>query len=878
MGAVPPRVTPNATGHELVEQALREQEQRLGLLTDNVPAMIAYLDAGCRYRYANLRYRMFYAGSAAPIEGRTLAEVLGEKTWQSVRPRIEQALSGEALNFEAERRQHDDAARHVAVSLVPHRDETTGGVRGLYILVLDVTAQHQAETALREREAGLRHAQEMVGLAYVVVGPGGACQRWSENWPHLLGLPAARLPRTTRDSLALVHPEDRGRFRAVAIEAGRSRERTVLEYRMHRGDGSLIHVLQTMEPVGEPDAHGRSHWFVTMLDVTEQKRTEERVRRLNRVYAVLSGINGAIVRIRDRQELLDEACRIAVELGGFRFAWICRVDAAAGRLVPAASAGLADHFLERMCARLSLRDDAPRGHGIVARAVRENRALFVNRVEGDPLILDKGLGEEQGVRSVGVLPIALGGKAVAALGLHAAEADAFDEQEQRLLQELAGDIAFGLDHIEKEEKVRHLAYYDQLTGLANRTLLLERLAQQLSAARGAGEGLALVIVNLERFKIVNDSLGRQVGDELLRQIGARMRLAAGDETRVARVGPDQFAIVIPGLRPHEDLALRLRKGNANVTRDPFVIEGRELRVSFRSGVALFPADGADADSIFRNAEAALKKARSGEPFVFYAQEMTERIAEDLELENRLRLAVERGEFVLHYQPKLDLATKRMNGAEALIRWQSPDAGLVPPSKFIPMLEQTGLIAQVGPWALARAVEDQRRWRARGLAVPRISVNVSALELRQPEFVEGVKAALARGAPAAIDLEITESLLMENVERNVEKLKELRALGVGVAIDDFGTGYSSLGYLARLPVQALKIDRSFIVTMFEDADIMTLVSTIISLAHTLHLKVVAEGVDSESQAKILRSLRCDEVQGYLYSEPLAPEAFEALLTA
>jgi diguanylate cyclase (GGDEF)-like protein len=615
-----------------------------------------------------------------------------------------------------------------------------------------------------------------------------------------------------------------------------------------------------------------------MLDVTEQKRAEERIRRLNRVYAVLSGINGAIVRIRERQELFAEACRIAVELGGFRFAWIAGVDAAAGRLAPEASAGDGRDLLERLCERLSLRDDAPRGHGIVARALRENRALFVNQVEGSSLILEPALAE-RGVRSVGVLPISLGGKPVAALGLNSTEPDAFDEQEQRLLQELAGDIGFGLDHIEKEEKVRYLAYYDQLTGLANRSLLLERLAQQLDAARAAGQSLALVIVNLERFKIVNDTLGRQVGDELLRQIAARVRLAAGDESRVARVGADQFAIVVPGLGPHEELSQRLQKGHAYVTRDPFVIDARELRVSFRSGVALFPADGADAESLFRNAEAALKRSRSGELFVLYTQEMTERIAEDLDLENRLRRAVERGEFVLHYQPKFDLATRRLTGAEALIRWASPDdAALVPPSKFIPMLEQTGLIARVGPWALARAVEDQRSWRVRGFAVPRVSVNVSAVELRRPEFVSLVKEALARGANPAIDLEITESLLMENVEQNVDKLKELRALGVGVAIDDFGTGYSSLGYLARLPVQSLKIDRSFIITMFEDADIMTLVSTVISLAHTLHLKVVAEGVDSEAQAKILRSLRCDEVQGYLYSEPLAPEAFASLLTA
>jgi EAL domain-containing protein (putative c-di-GMP-specific phosphodiesterase class I) len=293
-------------------------------------------------------------------------------------------------------------------------------------------------------------------------------------------------------------------------------------------------------------------------------------------------------------------------------------------------------------------------------------------------------------------------------------------------------------------------------------------------------------------------------------------------------------------------------------------------------VALFPADGADADSLFRNAEAALRKARSGEDFVFYAQQMTESIAEKLELENRLRLALERREFELHYQPKLDLATRRITGAEALLRWRSPQLGLVQPGRFIPMLEEIGLIGQVGAWALGQAVEDQSRWRSRGRTAPRVSVNVSALELRRPDFVSGVKKALARAAAPAIDLEITESVLMEDIEGSVQKLQALRELGVGVAIDDFGTGYSSLGYLARLPVQALKIDRSFVLTMLDNRDVMTLVSTIISLSLALRLRVIAEGVESEEQARALQLLRCDEVQGFLFGVPVPAAELEAAL--
>jgi diguanylate cyclase (GGDEF)-like protein/PAS domain S-box-containing protein len=870
-------ITQDVTERIRAERALHEEQERLALLAENVPAMIAYIDADHRYRYANPRYRLFYGGSEAPIAGRRIQEVLTPQTWEAARASFARALAGETVSYEGERWLHDGSRRYVSVSLVPHRGEG-GAVLGLYILAMDITARHQAQRALRESEAGMRHAQEMAGLAYVVLGTDGRYERWSESWPRVLGLEPARLPKTTRESLDMVHADDRERFRQTAVQAARSRQRTVLEYRMQRGDGALAHLLQIMEPLGEPDAAGRVRWFVTMQDITERKLAESRIQRLNRVYAVRSGINAAIVRIRDRQELYQEVCRIGVERGGFPFVWLARVDAAGQRLVPVASAGEAGDFMERIRERLSLRDQVPGGHGLAAVAVRERRAVFVNDVEGSPHVLLKDLHRALGIRAVGVLPIVVEGAPVAALGLQAAEAGFFDEQEQRLLLELAGDIAFALDHIEKEERVRYLAYYDALTGLANRSLLLERLAAQTAAARERAAPLALAILNVERFKSLNDTLGRLAGDELLRQVAQRLGAAAGDSSRVARVGADEFALVRSPAGGRDEEAQWLREAQARVTREPFVLGGRELRVSLRAGVAVFPADGADADSLFRNAEAALRRARGGEPLVFYAPEMTERSAEKLELENRLRLAVERGEFVLYYQPKLDLATRRITGAEALIRWQSAELGLVPPARFIPMLEETGLIGQVGGWALAQAVDDQQRWRSRGRAAPRVSVNVSALELRRPDFVAGVKAALARGVAPLIDLEITESVLMEDLERNVQTLKALRELGVGAAIDDFGTGYSSLGYLARLPVQTLKIDRSFIVTMLDNQDVTTLVSTIVSMSRALRLRVVAEGVDSEAQARTLYLLGCDEVQGHLFGKAVPAAEFEALLPA
>jgi EAL domain-containing protein (putative c-di-GMP-specific phosphodiesterase class I) len=291
-----------------------------------------------------------------------------------------------------------------------------------------------------------------------------------------------------------------------------------------------------------------------------------------------------------------------------------------------------------------------------------------------------------------------------------------------------------------------------------------------------------------------------------------------------------------------------------------------------------PRDGADFETLNRNAETALKRAKAtGDRFVAYAGHMTEKVAEKLTLENKLRLALENEEFVLHYQPKVDLESRRIEGVEALIRWSSSELGLVPPMDFIPLLEETGLILEAGAWAMQRAALDRRSWMERGLAAPRVSVNVSAIQLRRRDFVETVRTALAKDAAGpGLDLEITESLVMEDIEDNMRKLSAVRDLGVNIAVDDFGTGYSSLRYLAMLPVHTVKIDSSFIVTMLKDSSVMNLVSTIVGLAHSLKLKVVAEGVESEEQAAALLAMKCDQMQGFLVSRPLPGEALAALL--
>jgi PAS domain S-box-containing protein/diguanylate cyclase (GGDEF)-like protein len=610
-------------------------------------------------------------------------------------------------------------------------------------------------------------------------------------------------------------------------------------------------------------------------DITARKQAEARIHRMQRVYAVLSGINALIVRVGDRDELFQGACRIAIEAGQFPMAWVGVVDRETKKVKPVAWGGEAEKFLAS--APLSMSQSRAVGRGMSGNAIAEKKAVVANDIQNDPRTQMKEQCKERGIGSLVMLPLVVQGEGIGLLALYAKEVGFFDDEEMKLLLELAGDISFALDHIAKAEKLDYLAYYDSLTGLANRSLFHERLVQYVSAAQSEKTGLAVAVVDVDRFKIINDSLGRQAGDELLRQIAERLEGHAGP-IRMARISADRFAIVRTSASSESEVARLIEQWLAECFGPPYTVSGTELRVSAKAGIALFPNDGTDADALFQNAEAALKKAKTtGERYLFHTQQMTERIGEKLALENKLRQALEKEEFVLYYQPKVDTATRRIDSVEALIRWQSPELGLVPPMQFIPLLEETGLILEVGAWALRRAVQDHRTWMERGPSAPRIAVNVSPVQLRKRDFVASVEEALRLGSvPPGIDLEITESLVMEDIEANMKKLEAVRVLGVSIAIDDFGTGYSSLGYLAKLPVNSLKIDRSFIITMLEDAATMTLVSTIISMAHSLRLKVVAEGVDSEEQASALKGLGCDQMQGYLLSKPVDFDAVSVLL--
>jgi diguanylate cyclase (GGDEF)-like protein len=448
----------------------------------------------------------------------------------------------------------------------------------------------------------------------------------------------------------------------------------------------------------------------------------------------------------------------------------------------------------------------------------------------------------------------------------------------RLLPAVQRELRESAARRRQREKLHHLAYFDSITGLANRTLFVERLAQLTKVAAHARRQVAVAVIDVDRFRAINDSLGRKAGDELLAQLGARLAQRVADPSHVARVGADQFAVAHPEPRSETQVAHDAQDLLWQCLGEPFHLEEGEYRITAKAGIAFFPDDGSDADQVLRSAEAAVARAKaSAEPLLFYTAQMTIRIAEQLVLENRLRRAIEDDEFELHYQPKVNMQDRRIVGVEALIRWRSPDLGLVLPARFIPLLEETGMMVQLGAWVLNRAVTDQRRWVAQGAPHTRIAVNVSVVQLLRPDFVAVVGNAVAADAGApGIDLEITEGLLVDDFENSIAKLAALRDLGLRIALDDFGTGYSSLAYLARMPVHQLKVDRSFVLAMLENSQSMTLVATIIDMAHSLGLEVVAEGVESEEQAGVLRLLGCDQMQGFLCGRPRPFDEMTALL--
>lgn len=426
----------------------------------------------------------------------------------------------------------------------------------------------------------------------------------------------------------------------------------------------------------------------------------------------------------------------------------------------------------------------------------------------------------------------------------------------------------------------HLAYNDALTGLPNRSLFEDRLAQSLRLAQRYAQTLAVMFLSIDRFKKFNDTLGLAVADQLLCAVSKRLRACVRIGDTVARLGSEEFAMLIT-LNDATDNAAETAQRIGDILNDPFELDGHELYVTASIGIGVYPLDGEDAQQLMQNASAALYRAKQqgGNNYHFYTTDMTDKALKRLSLESDLRRALEREEFRIHYQPQVDISSGRIVGMEALVRWQHPDHGLIPPMEFIPLAEDTGLIVPLGEWVLRAACAQNRLWQDEGFSPLRLSVNLSPRQFHQTELVSMVAKVLEETGLAAhyLELELTESSIMQNTESAIATLQQLKATGIKISIDDFGSGYSSLSYLKRLPIDVLKIDQSFITDTSTNPDDAAIVMAIIMLAHNLKLKVIAEGVELEDQLRFLRLLRCDEMQGFLFSKAVPAVDFQQLLT-
>jgi diguanylate cyclase (GGDEF)-like protein len=611
-----------------------------------------------------------------------------------------------------------------------------------------------------------------------------------------------------------------------------------------------------------------------------RQQAEQRVTRLTGVLQMLSGINSALVRIQNREEVVRETCRLARQVGGYAVSMVALIDPRTRMARPLGWVGY-EEFMAEPGQEFPVADREEDDSSLMGRVIRTGEAVLCSELARSPyVILGRDTLLASGVRSLAVLPLRVDGTPVGAFLCGTRGSASISQEEMLLLEEVAANLSFALQYLDKQEAVHFLSYFEPLTGLAKRALFCERLNRLLTRGADRLPRLAVMVFDVDHLSVINDSFGRHTGDRLLQCVADRLKGHFPDTEQLAHLGGGTFACVnaLP-----ESPAGELHFFHEDITRifdHPFTVDGREIVAKIKSGVACYPQDGSEPNQLVQNAEAALKEAKtSGERYLHHRVEMNSELARRVGMEHRLSNALENQQFVLYYQPKLSLRTGRITGVEALLRWQDPENGLMSPATFLPLLESAGLMAATGAWALRQAAADCREWRRNGLPPLRVAVNISPPELRRRNITQEILACvgdLAADPSWGIDLEITEGALSGDSSSCVHALRLLRAAGMRIAIDDFGTGFSSLGRLSELPIDTLKIDRMFTDRLPSDRKSCTLVSTIIDLAHAFDMTTVAEGVENVDQLGYLTRAGCDESQGFLHGKPMPRTELEAQL--
>jgi len=610
---------------------------------------------------------------------------------------------------------------------------------------------------------------------------------------------------------------------------------------------------------------------------SERAAQQNRIARLTRILEMLSGINTAVVRIRERLDMFQEACRIAVTTGHYVTAVVSFLEPGTRTARPFAWAGRGGEVMSSLV--FSIAQRAEEDSSVTGRVLRTGEVFLCNDISrADATVARLASLSNVSFQSIVALPLSVDGTTVGALTLTAHDSNTITDEELALLGEVAANLSFALQYFEKENAVQFLSFFDSLTGLAKRVLFCERLASRLTARKAEEPQPAVAVLDVEHLSIINDSYGRHAGDHLLQKIADRLKGRFNTES-LAYLGAGCFAMVLEGAGSQDNALRELQQHIVALFEKPFRIEAHDVPIAVKSGLACRGSGSLDAEALVQNAEAGLRQAKAaGERYHHHRLDLSSKLAARLALEHRLRGALENNRYLLYYQPKIDIATGRLDGVEALLRWDDPERGIVSPGEFLPILESTGMIVSVGEWALQHAAADCRRWQTAGLQPIHVAVNCSPLQLRRPGFTELVLRTIEgwTGGGWGLDLEITESLLIDPESAEVLKLRVLRSAGVRVAIDDFGTGYSSLSRLSDLPVDTLKIDRSFINGLPGDRASARLVPTVISLARAFDLITVAEGVETRAQLNFLERAGCMQSQGFLHAQPMPAAALEALL--
>jgi diguanylate cyclase (GGDEF)-like protein len=605
--------------------------------------------------------------------------------------------------------------------------------------------------------------------------------------------------------------------------------------------------------------------------------------RLIRALRTLSAVNHALLQASSEAALLAEICRVLVEESGYRMAWISQAEHDAEKSIrPLAHAGIEEGWLATLPNTWA---DTERGRGPTGTAIRAGEPQVVREVLGDPrYALWRNEALRRGYASVISLPVRVDGTVTGALTIYAAEPDAFDDEERRLLVETAASLGFGISTLrarqragEADATIRHIANYDALTDLPNRMRLRELLAEMIVNCSRENRPFALLILSIGRFHDINEVFGYREGDKLVQEVARRVTGALLPADVAARVDENKFAVLLP--KASANRATAIAKVLVGALTAPIELSGSLLEPQIGVGIALFPGHGTDPDTLIRHGNMALFQVRrgnmalfqaeqSGEDFALYSGQFDKDIAHRVSLIGGLRRAIENDELLLYCQPKVHIRSAKVCGAEALMRWRHPREGLIGPGEFVKLAERTGMISPLTHWMLDAAFRQTYAWHQAGTSNP-LAVNLSAADLRDPKLLDHIRNGFATwgSEPDDMQFELTESALMEDPAGALETLSKLKSLGVRLLIDDFGTGYSSLSYLQKLPVDTIKIDQSFISRVTASEQSAAIVRFIIELAHTLKLEVVAEGVEDQATWERIAELGCDVVQGYWVSKPM-----------